>query len=67
MIENGFKQLKKIIPREKHKSVLVLPEISMAKLLERGKVDNQDFLTRVDLLCALGHKVFVTNKKITSI
>jgi hypothetical protein len=34
----------------------------MAKLLKRGKVDNEDFLTRVDLLAALGQKVFVTNK-----
>ena len=62
MIKQGEKTLKSTIEKKQHKSVIVLPEISMAKLLERGKVDNEDFLTRVDLLAALGQKVFVTNK-----
>lgn len=44
------------------KDVLVLPEISMSKLAERnGRLDNQDFLARVELLNALGHNVLVSN------
>ena len=35
----------------------------MANFLERGKVENEDFLTRVDLLNALGQKVLITNKE----
>ena len=62
MIKQGEHTLKTTIPKKDHKNSVVLPEISMAKLLERGKVDNEDFLTRVDLLSALGQKVFVTNK-----
>ncbi len=62
MIKEGEKTLKSTIDKKLHKSIIVLPEISMAKLLKRGKVDNEDFLTRVDLLAALGQKVFVTNK-----
>ena len=62
MIKQGEKTLKLNLDKKQHKNVVVLPEISMAKLLERGNVDNEDFLTRVDLLSALGQKVFVTNK-----
>ena len=63
MMENGLDQLKKSLPKIEHKNIVLLPEISMAKLLERGKVENEDFLLRVDLLNALGQKVFITNKE----
>jgi hypothetical protein len=33
----------------------------MSQLLDRGKVDNEDFLARVDLLSALGQRVLISN------
>lgn len=38
-----------------------LCEISMNNLLQRGEVDNADFLMRVDLLASMGKKVLITN------
>ena len=43
--------------------ILILPEISMNKLLERGEVDNNDFLARVNLLSNLGLSVLISNFK----
>src|SRR5690606_22333543 len=45
--------------------ILVVPEISMNKLVERGEgdVDNADFLARVDLLAALGQKVMISSQE----
>lgn len=40
----------------------VLLEITMSNLaLDKGNVDNEDFLHRVDTLAALGHEVMVSN------
>jgi hypothetical protein len=33
----------------------------MSQLLDRGKVDNEDFLARVELLSSLGQKVLISN------
>ncbi|MDC1175431.1 hypothetical protein OAT67_08535 [Bacteriovoracaceae bacterium] len=58
MIKMGVEQFKK---DSKEKEVLVLPEISMNKLKERGVVESEDFLARVDLLCKLGYQVLISS------
>ncbi len=63
MMEKGLSTFKENSNKADHRKIVVLPEISMAKFLERGKVENEDFLTRVDLLNALGQKVLITNKE----
>ena len=62
MIKSGLDAFKKDIPKDQLDNLLVLPEISMSKLLEPGGLENEDFLARVDLLSALGHKVMISNK-----
>ncbi len=44
-------------------NVLALPEISMSQLIERGEVDNEDFLARVGLLSQLGYHVLISNSE----
>lgn len=61
MLDSGLSLFKKDLPAEEKKNIIVLPEISMSKLKERGEVDNSDFLARVDILAALGHKVLITS------
>lgn len=61
MLETGLATFKKDLETQEHKNIMVLPEISMSKLKERGQVDNADFLARVDILAALGHKVLITS------
>ncbi len=59
MLETGSKLFKERLGGGA--SVMVLPEISMSKLKERGEIDNNDFLARVDLLASLGERVLITN------
>lgn len=61
MMETGLKRFKASLSSEEQKHIVVLPEISMSQLIERGVVDNEDFLARVDLLAALGHNVLISN------
>ena len=42
-------------------NLIILPEISMNTLLERGQVDNKDFLARVNLLGELGYHALISN------
>ena len=49
------------LPSGERDNLLVLPEISMNTLLERGKVDNKDFLARVNLLGEMGHYTLISN------
>lgn len=46
---------------EKSEDIVILPEISMSKLKERGEVISEDFLARVDLLSTLGHMCLITS------
>lgn len=41
----------------------VIFEITLNNLLTLGEVDEQDFLDRAELLCALGHTVMISNFK----
>ena len=60
MLDCGKKMLQEEVGSDE--PVVVLPEISMSKLLERAEqVNNADFLARVDLMAELGHNVLITN------
>ncbi len=62
MLKTGLKQAKDELNRTEHQNILVLPEISMNKLKERGgDVDSADYLARIELLTALKYKVLITN------
>lgn len=63
MLEAGHKQFEKSLSESERKDIVVLPEISMSKLIERGEVDNSDFLARIDLLTGLGHKVLISSSE----
>jgi hypothetical protein len=40
---------------------LVLTELTLDSLMKDGKLDEQDFLDRTELLCGLGYKVIMSN------
>ncbi|HAZ14593.1 MAG: hypothetical protein A2X86_00835 [Bdellovibrionales bacterium GWA2_49_15] len=61
MLEKGQLSFKRDLPEAEQQHLLALCEISMHELLERGEVDDSDFLARVDLLAALGQKVLISN------
>lgn len=61
MLECGLRKFKSSLPSAERENIIVIPEISMSLLLDRGVVDNQDFLARVDLLSALGQKVLISS------
>ncbi|MEK6624357.1 MAG: TonB-dependent receptor, partial [Bdellovibrionota bacterium] len=63
MLEKGKASFMHDLPVTEHEHILVLCEISMHELLERGEVDDSDFLARVDLLAALGQKVLISNQE----
>ncbi len=63
MLETGLRKFKNSLPAEEQSNIIVIPEISMSLLLDRGKVDNEDFLARVDLLSALGQRVLISNSE----
>ncbi|NBC82961.1 MAG: TonB-dependent receptor [Bacteroidetes bacterium] len=42
-------------------NLLFIAEISMANLFNKGNLDNEDFLGRVDTLCKLGFNVQISN------
>jgi hypothetical protein len=52
-----FRKEKDIDP----KKCVLLTEITLDNLLLEGDLDEQDFLDRADLLCALGQTVLITN------
>ncbi len=61
MLECGLRKFKSSLPPVEQDNIIVIPEISMSQLLDRGQVDNEDFLARVDLLSALGQRVLISN------
>ncbi len=42
-------------------NLLVFMEVTMNNFMRQGRVDAQDFLSRVELLCAMGHHVLISN------
>jgi hypothetical protein len=63
MLECGLRKFKDSLESSEKDNIIVIPEISMSLLLDRGKVDNEDFLARVDLLSALGQRVLISNSE----
>ncbi len=63
MLECGLRKFKLSMDTSERDNIIVIPEISMSLLLDRGVVDNADFLARVDLLSALGQKVLISNSE----
>lgn len=61
MLQCGLKLFEQSLSANERKDIVVLPEISMSKLIERGEVDNSDFLARIDLLACLGQSVLISN------
>ena len=60
-LAKGATAFKNQLSAKERDNVMVLPEISMNTLLERGKVDNKDFLARVNLLGELGYHTLISN------
>jgi hypothetical protein len=42
-------------------NIQVLFEITLSNLMEQGEIDEQDFLNRADILCAMGYHVLISN------
>lgn len=60
MLENGLKQFTEE-PDVDQEKVLVLFELTLQGLKSGEYIDEKDFLDRVDILCALGHTVMISN------
>ncbi|MBI5772327.1 MAG: TonB-dependent receptor [Verrucomicrobia bacterium] len=48
-------------PKVQGEDVVVLMEMTLKNLTDGDKIDHQDFLDRVDILCALGKNVMISN------
>lgn len=59
LIQKGLEQFPKNFPETP--KPLVLFELTMNQLTNDGSIDEQDFLDRVETLCALKHHVLVSN------
>ena len=60
MIKNGYNKF--ILENRVCKEDLqVLFEITLSNLSSEGKIDEQDFLDRADILCSLGQTVLISN------
>jgi hypothetical protein len=60
MIKKGYKQFIKSKSVQKDDAI-VLFEITLNNLLAEGKLDEQDFLDRADILCSIGQTVLISN------
>lgn len=61
MIKTGLKNFAKDIGK-KEDDVVAISEITVSTLkTDDGEIAKEDFLARVDLICALGQKVLITN------
>ena len=61
MLEKGRTAFCNKLGQECGDDLVVIPEISMSKLKERGKVISEDFLSRVNLLAKLGQKCLISS------
>lgn len=60
MLENGLVQFKEEADVDPEK-ILLMVELTLQGLKSGGDIDEKDFLDRVDILCALGHTVMISN------
>ncbi|MFW5793395.1 MAG: TonB-dependent receptor [Bacteroidota bacterium] len=62
MLKSGFSLFKKDVGFDKNKNdALVLCEMTLNNLMNKGNFDERDFLDRVDILCGMGQNVMVSN------
>ncbi|MCY4418342.1 MAG: TonB-dependent receptor [Cytophagales bacterium] len=62
MVESGWKAFHKESPNKSPKETIVLLELSLKELASsKESVDEEDFIERADLLCALGYSVLISN------
>jgi len=62
MLERGLEKFKEN-QKVKENNIQLLFEITLSNLSSEGKVDERDFLDRVDILCSLGYTVLISNYK----
>jgi len=62
MLEKGLKKFKQN-QKVKDNNIQLLFEITLSNLSSEGKVNERDFLDRVDILCSLGYTVLISNYK----
>ena len=61
MIKTGLSNFARDIGK-KPEEIVAISEITISTLkADSGEITNEDFLTRVDLMCAMGQKVLITN------
>ncbi|MCB0623625.1 MAG: TonB-dependent receptor [Saprospiraceae bacterium] len=60
IIKRSFEQFRHE-PEVESRKTFLLTEITLDNLLESGELDEQDFLDRAELLCALGQTVLISN------
>ena len=61
MIKTGLSNFARDIGK-KPQDIVAISEITISTLkADSGEITNEDFLTRVDLMCAMGQKVLITN------
>lgn len=60
MMIAGQRQFKMESDVDKSK-LIILSELTLADLTKDGKIDENDFLDRVDILCSLGQNVIISN------
>ncbi|MFB9057581.1 TonB-dependent receptor [Mariniflexile ostreae] len=60
MYEKSYEMFTKENKVDKDKTVVVF-EITLSNLRAEGKIDEQDFMDRADLLCSLGQSVMISN------
>jgi|TARA_B100000745_G_scaffold118122_1_gene76329 hypothetical protein len=61
MLEKGAEMFQRNLPEDQADNIVTLAEISMNQLIERGEIDNADFLARIDMLSAINQRVLITN------
>lgn len=62
MLKAGFSLFKKDVGFDNNKKdTLVLCEMTLNNLMDKGNFDERDFLDRVDILCGMGQNVMVSN------
>ncbi|MEM9858583.1 MAG: TonB-dependent receptor [Bacteroidota bacterium] len=60
MLISAMRQFKKD-PDVDKKKIVVLTELTLADLSMDGRIDEEDFLNRVDIICSLGQNVMISN------
>ncbi len=60
MLLSGRRQFKND-PEVDKTNIMVLTEITLNDLRADGEINDQDFLSRVDIICALGQNVMISN------